>query len=71
MFLKCLVNMSKAQTQFISPAEHNLSPEGVSPSHTPLRKKDGPTSGTFPDYLYMKNVSSASQHAAGTTATSP
>ena len=24
MFLKCLIVMSKAQTQFFSPAEHNL-----------------------------------------------
>ena len=34
----------------------------MSPSHAPLRKKDGPTSRTPNKYLYLKNVSSASQH---------
>ena len=44
--------MSDAQTQFISPAEHNKCYLEVSPSHAPLRKKDGPTSRTPNKYLY-------------------
>ena len=71
MFPECLIVMSKAQTQFISPAEHNLLPESEVPHTPPSERRTVPRPEHPTITCNLKNVSSASQHASGTTATSP